>query len=252
MSDKLKSILFLALIIMSLAFAVAVLDFVSSYSRSVVFTRSFTASGEGKVITVPDVAETTFSVLTQGGKDVVKLQQENSRNTNKAVDFLKSKEIDVKDIETSGYNISPRYQYFDCKDGICPPSEIIGYTISNSITVKIRNFDIIGDVLTGVVANGANTVSGVSFTIDDPESFKKEARNEAIKEAREKAVAIARAGGFKIGKIISISESGPYMPYYSTKAMGLASAGMEAADAPMIEPGSQELKVNVTITFEIR
>ena len=165
---------------------------------------------------------------------------------------MKSKGIDVKDIETSGYNISPRYQYFECKDGICPPSEIIGYTITNSIAVKIRNFDIIGDVLTGVVANGANTVSGVSFTIDDPESFKKDARNEAIKEAREKSIAIAKAGGFKIGKIISISESGPFIPYYSTKAMGLVSAGMEAADAPIIEPGSQELKVNVTITFEIR
>lgn len=235
-------------------FVIAVFWYVSVYSRSVVPERSFAISGEGKVVAVPDIAEISVGILTEGGKNLVNLQEENTGKVNAVISFLKEEGIDEEDIKTQYYNISPRYQYFSCPVPLgfesrpCPPSEIIGYSISQSILVKIRSLEKVGDTLSGVVEHGANTVSGPNFTIDDPAALENEAREKAIKEAREKAVSMSKAGKFRLGKLISIQEGfGGYpTPLYFEKADGLGSAG------PTIEPGSQEVSVSVTLTYEIK
>lgn len=235
---------------------IAVFWYVSVYSRSVVPQHSFTVSGEGKVVAVPDIAQLSIGVLTEGGKNLAELQKQNTEKTNRIISYLKEQGIDQKDIKTEYYNISPRYQYFSCPPiplvietpRPCLSSEIIGYSISQNISVKVRDLGKAGNILAGAVEEGANNVSGPNFTIDNPVDFENQARGEAIKQANEKAKSMAEAGGFRLGKLISIQEgfNGYPTPLYFEKAEGLGSAG------PTIEPGSQEVSVNVTLTYEIK
>ncbi|MEK7480486.1 MAG: SIMPL domain-containing protein [Patescibacteria group bacterium] len=239
------------------AFSVA--SYAHTYSRSIEPSafRSFTVSGEGKMVTIPDVAKFSFTVLTQGGINLAELQKENTGKANDAIAFVKSKEVKEKDIATQSYNVTPRYQHFDCRPSpqggsvSCPPPEIVGYEVSQTVNVKIRNFNVIGDLLTGVVENGANSVSQLSFTIDDPTSVENEARNQAIEKARAKAKSIAKAGDFRLGRLLAIQEDGGFPPYARVQSLS-AKAFNEAALAPTIEPGSQDVRVAVTLTYEIR
>lgn len=264
MAEKVKNYLGVAIIIGILVFAYAAWSFVKTYSKLAEPSsfRSFSVSGEGKVVIVPDVATFTFSVVTEGGKNLSQLQKENIEKVNKAIAFVKNNKVDQKDIKTEGYNINPRYQYYDCNRQVqiypapeptpCPPPEIVGYSITQTVGVKVRDFSKAGEIVAGVVENGANSVSGLTFTIDDRAKAENEAREEAIAKAKEKAKAIAKAGDFKMGRLLGIEEG--YQPYYGygmgggMESMSLKAA---AAPAPTIEPGSQEVKITVTLRYEI-
>lgn len=251
----------------------ATLWYLRSFSAATALQRTFQVQGEGKIVAVPDVAQFSFGVITEGGKNISDLQKKNSEKSNVIISFLKEQGIEEKDIKTESYTISPRYQYYSCPPVIlrgeisgggseavesfperirpCPPSEIVGYTIQQSVSVKVRNLDKVGEILAGIAERGANNVYGPNFTIDDPVALQNEAREKAVAQAREKAQSLAKAGGFRLGKIVSIHEglSGPSypIPFY---AQAEKAVGGEVA--PQIEPGSQEVVVNVTVTYEIR
>ena len=257
MDTKIKNYLGLALISGIVFVIFAGYWFVSSTSASLPPSRTFYVADEGKAVAVPDVAELTFGGLTEGGNNLAELQKENSEKINKVISFLKENNIEEKDIKTQSYNISPRYQYFSCPAPLsvsakpCPPAEIVGYSINQNILVKVRDLGKVGDVLTGVVKNGANSVSGPNFTIDDPTELQNKAREEAIGKAKQKAQAIAKAAGFRLGKLISISETSfpQPMPYLKSAAFEMG-GGSEIS--PSIEPGSQEITANVSLTYEIK
>ncbi len=257
--EKTKQYVHFALTIALLVGAYAALTYVNAYSSSIQPSsyRSFSVTAQGKTIAVPDIARFTFSVVTQGGKDLASLQEMNTASMNKAIDFLKSEGVDAKDVKTSGYTISPRYQYSDCgmyATAVCPPPVIVGYTVTQNVDVTIRDFTKIGGLLSGIVKQGANSVSQLQFTIDDPTKVKEAARADAIKKAQAQAQEIAKAAGFSVGRLLSISESGSVPVYYNAmRAAGAAQGGamMESA-APTIEPGSQETDVTVTLQYEIK
>ena len=167
MTEKIKNYLGVAIIISIFILAISAWSYVNSYSKVVEpgSFRSFSVSGEGKVVAVPDVAEFDFSVITEGGKNIASLQKENTDKTNKIIEFVKGKNIASKDIKTLSYNLTPRYQTYSCPEigGPCPPQEIIGYTITQRIAVRVRDFAKIGDLLSGVIENGANSVSDLCF-----------------------------------------------------------------------------------------
>ena len=254
--DQIKKYLGIVLTVAIAVFAIAALGYVVSFSRSTAITRIFNVTGEGKIVAVPDIMEFNLSVITEGGKNLVELQKSNSEKINKIVAYLKDKGIKDKDIKTQQYYIEPRYQYYTCDGakGVCPPSVIAGYTVRQIVDVKIRDFDKIGDILTGVVENGANSVSDLSFAIDDRTKLEDQARQEAISKAKEKARSMARAGGFRLGKLVSINESfsGPY--YYENMKSSAVGYGVGGGGdvAPTVEPGSQDVIINMTLQYEIR
>lgn len=260
MDTKIKNHLGIGALISMIILATSSLLFANIYSKSIEPSsyRSFSASGEGKIVAIPDVAQFSFSVLTEGGKNIGALQQENTQKINRAIALLKNVGVDDKDIKTASYNLQPRYQYFSCpisKNSTakpCPPPEIVGYAISQTVSVKIRDFEKIGEILSGIVQSGVNSVSQLSFTIDDPDSLENEARNEAIIKAIAKAESMAEAGGFKLGRLLSISEGGFYPRYAFEKVSSLGLSMDDGAEQPQIEPGSQEVSVNVTLTYEIK
>lgn len=252
-----KYILTIAATIALLTFSYASIQFVQSYEKNIEPSsfRSFSVSAEGEVVAVPDVATFSFTVISEGDTDLASLQADNAKKIDAISSFLEGSNIDKKDIKTTEYSVNPRYK--ECytyrePGGTCPPPEIVGYTVRQSTFVKIRNFEIIGDILSGVVSSGANSVSQLQFDIDDRTALEAQAREKAIKEAYEKAKQIASAGNFSVGKILDIQEGYSYRyknsyGYASDMAFGVE----EASFAPAIEAGSQEISIQVSITYEI-
>ena len=252
MRQDIKNYLGIALIILSAVFAYAAISYTMTYSNSVRLAGpSFSVSGEGTITVIPDIARFTFSVITEGGKNLANLQSENTGTANNVINFLKENGVSSEDIKTERYNVSPRYQYTNCfeRADVCPPAEITGYTISQSVGVKVRDLDKAGDILAGVVGNGANSVSQLTFTIDDPAKVENKARAEAITQAKIKAKAIADASGFKLGRILSIDTNNfSPIPYYRTGGID----GFRVEATPLIEPGSEDVTVNITLIYEIK
>ena len=164
------------------------------------------------------------------------------------ISFVKSQGIEAKDIKTSGYNLSPDYQY----DENLRRSFIVGYTITQSVNVKVRDFDKLPKVLSGLTPVGVNQISGISFTVEDPEKFMREARKIAFERAKAKAQSMASQNGVRLGKVVNINEFGGYpppIPYFGrVEALG---KGGDIAP-PTIEPGTEEITVQVSVTYALR
>lgn len=258
MNPSIKNALGVFLIIGLLSLSYASISFVGEFGRSIEPSsfRSFWVSAEGEAVTVPDIAMFSFSVITDGGTDIAALQKENAEKMNAGITFLKVLKIKEEDITTQSYNLNPRYSRSKCDFGDgkpCPPPEIVGYSIRQSVSVKIRNFDNISKAMSGIVDAGANSVGSLSFTIDDPTSVQDEAREEAIDKAKVKARAMAKAADFNLGRLLEISED----RYASPAPRGFAETAMvklqadDSAIAPSIEPGSQEVRVSIRLKYEI-
>ncbi|MDI6734499.1 MAG: SIMPL domain-containing protein [Patescibacteria group bacterium] len=259
MTEKIKNYLGIAIIISILIIAVSCWNYVRYFRDSIEPSafRSFSVSGEGKVVAVPDVAQFTFGVVTEGGKNIADLQKNNTEKVNKAIAFIKAQGVDSKDIKTRSYNLEPRYENYTCprEGGVCPPPKIVGYTINQSVLVKIRDFTKIGDILSDVIQNGANTISELQFTIDDLTEVQNKARAEAIDKARDKAYKMAEAGGFGVGRLLSIDENNNYYPrpaMYEKATLGMGGGDSQTLPAPTIEPGSQEVTANIVLRYEIK
>src|SRR3989344_1568907 len=263
MSNRIKDAIGVAAILGVVVFAYAAWAYVDAFSKSIQPSsfRSFSVSGEGEVVAIPDVAQFTFQVITEGRTDIADLQTQNVDKVNDAIAFVKSQGVEDKDIKTQNFSLDPRYQYYNCSPRplggeveACPPAEIVGYTITQTVAVKVRDFAKIGSIVSGVVENGANSVSQLSFTIDNPDDDESKARAQAIEKAREKAKAVAKAGDFHVGRLLSIQEGGSpiYYPMYEKVALDYGMGGAPvSAPAPTIEPGSQEVKIFVTLVYEI-
>lgn len=207
---------------------------------------TITINGEGMVTAIPDIAEISFGI-TKEDADVAKAQQQVNENMNSFIDELKKMSVEAEDITTTGYRINPVYDYNNGKQ------VLRGYRVEQNIEVKIRNLDKIGDTLNLAVAQGLNQVSGLEFTIDDPESLKQEAREIALENAKEKAESLADIADVKLGKIVTFSESestpSTYASYDLLRSDGLG--GAAEYEAPSIEAGSTEVTINVTVSYEI-
>ena len=215
-------------------------------------------SGEGKVTAKPDVARVTATILTEK-ESLQEAQAENSRKSQAVTEYLKRQGVAEKDIRTTGYNISPQYSYpSPCPPyGVCPLEErrpkIIGYQVRNSYEVTIRDLAKAGAVLAGVVSAGANEVYGISFTIDDPDALKAEARKAAIAEAREKAKVLASDLGMRIGRVANFSEGGSFPPpVFFGREMALDGKGGGGDFEPSVQPGENEIIVIVSVTYEFK
>ena len=234
----------IAAFIVNLVFAV--MPAVKRFGKSLPSMRTVTVSAEGKVTISPDIAETSFGVVSRG-QDPVKLADDNNKKVTAAIEFLKKQGIEVKDIKTVGYNLNTEY------DWTAKERKILGYILTQTVGVKIRDLNKAAAIIGGLTPLGVNEVSGISFSIDDPEKYLTEARAEAFKKAQEKAAAMATSNGVSIGKVLNISEYGgaPPMPYYYGKGGPMMAEVARDVAAPSIEPGSQEVRVSVTVTYEL-
>ena len=213
--------------------------------------QTISVEGEGKVTVVPDIAVISFAVISEG-KDPAAIQDENSKKMNAAIEFVKAQGIADKDIKTTGYSLYPKYDFgppIILPDGT-RKQEIIGYTLTQTVRAKVRDLKKVSGVLGGLPPRGINEINSVSLDVDDPNEFMNQARSEAFSKAREKALAMAKAAGVRLRRVVTFSEGGRGWPgpIYLEAGKG----GDLAIPAPQIEPGSQEIVVNVSVTYEIR
>lgn len=211
------------------------------------YPREITVSGEGKTFAVPDIALIQLGVVTEGLKvgDVVK---ENTEKMNNILKEIKALGVEEKDIKTTSYNLAPRYEWTEDGKRIFK-----GYTLTQQISVKIRNFEKIGDVLEKSTEKGANLVGDLQFSIDEPEKVRQEARKEAIEKAKAKAGQIAQDSGLKLVKLANVYEDYYPRTYSDTLYKSLeATGGGEIAAPPEIQPGEQEVTVTIYLTYRVR
>lgn len=210
--------------------------------------RTFSVSAEGKVTVSPDIAKISFSVVSEGANPK-NITDENNKKMNTAINFIKSQGIDEKDIKTTQYNLNPRYEY----DEKIKKTFISGYILTQAVLVKVRDLSKTAEILGGLPDLGINQIGQISFEIDEPEKFLAEARNKAFDKAKEKAKEMAEKNGVKLGKVINFYEYQGYsQPVYRGLEMMSKGGGDSFASAPQIQTGTEEVIVNVSVTYEIR
>lgn len=210
---------------------------------------TISVSGTGTAAVAPDMAIVSFGVLREG-KTAREALSANNKAMNDVLTAMRDKGIADKDLQTSNFNISPRYHYPKRNsNGEQPPPQIIGYTVSNHLDVRVRDLSQTGEILDLVVSLGVNTGGNIRFTNDDKRSVLKKARIAAVKDAVEKAETLVTAAGVELGDIMTISENFTTPRPQSIARAKFASA--EAADSVPIASGENAYQVTVQITWEL-
>jgi uncharacterized protein len=195
-----------------------------------------TVNGTGSVTAVPDEAEFTLGVQTEGATAREALAA-NSAQMRRVLAALRSAGIAKRDIQTQDVSVSPDYS---------DERTISGYTTRNAVRVKIRDLDRAGAVLDAAANAGANEVYGPTLSRSNHDELQGKALRDAVADARRKAEALAKAAGVQLGEVTAISEGfagGGPEPYYERAALAKADVA--------IEPGTQDIQATVTVTFAI-
>ena len=203
-------------------------------------------TGSANVSVKPDVARLNLGVEVTD-TTVAGARSHAADAMTKVQTALKAKGVQEKDIRTQSLNITP--QYTQSPDRTVPPA-IRGYLVSNVLQVTVRNIDSASEVLDAAVAAGGNTVrvNGISFTVDQPEQFLSQAREEAVKNARARAEVLAKAAGVTLGAARSVTESGNGGPVPLDRAV----AAPAVANAPTpVNPGEQQIQLTVSVVYDI-
>ncbi len=201
-------------------------------------------SGTGKITGAPDTLTITFGV-TVLADTVAQAVATAAESADAVIAALTEGGVAEDDIQTSNYSIFPRYDYRN------DTQTLVGYQVTNSVTVKVRDLDSAGTLIDDVTTAGGDavTVSGVSFSIEDNEALVEAARAAAWDDARAKAEQLAELAGVTLGIPTSIVEtfSSPPVPY----AFGEQSFAAEADTATPIAPGTQEVAVTLSVQYSI-
>jgi uncharacterized protein YggE len=199
-----------------------------------------TVTGLGTVKSVPDEAEVSLGVETQGATAKEALA-ENSARVERLLAALRGAGVAKGDIRTQEFSVYPRYE----TDG----QSSSGYSARNSVSVKIRDLDRAGAILELAARAGANQTYGPMMSSSDREELQQKALAAAVRNARDKAEALAKAAGVGLGRVTAITEGygGPQPLMYAADVRAKAA---EARPVP-IEPGTEDVQATVTVTFSI-
>lgn len=204
--------------------------------------RTITVQGEGTASAAPDMATVTTGVTTVAETAATALRDNNSA-TSRLLDVLTSAGVESRDVQTSSFNVNPEFRHDDRRRS---EPEIIGYRVSNQLTVRIRDLDSLGEILDTLVQEGSNQISGIEFDISDKRELLEKARRGAVEDARQRAETYASAAGVSVGSPLKIEETerGPSPPY------PMARMAMAESSVP-VAAGEKELTVTISMQFEL-
>lgn len=212
--------------------------------------RTMSLTGQAEVKSAPDIAVISAGVVSEArtAREALTL---NNKSMASVLQTIEASGVAKKDIQTSNFSVQPKYKYAKrSSTGEQDPPRIVGYTVSNSVTVIVRELANLGQVLDAVVSSGVNQMNGLSFSIAEPAPLRNQARKLAVAEARERAELYAQAAGVSLGKILSISEAvGVRPPQPVSRRAAFESA---AAAAVPIAQGQQAIQMQVNIVWEIK
>ncbi len=200
-------------------------------------------SATGEATRVPDIAIISAGVTTQAATATDALGQ-NATRMERVRAALKRAGVADRDIQTASISLQPQYKYVENQAPI-----LTGYQASNQLSVKFRDIRASGRILDALVGEGANQINGPNLTIDHPEAALDEARGKAIATGRARADLYARALGMRVTRVISVSESGGYS---SPPPQPMMARAQMAEAKTSIDPGEQQLQINVAMVFELQ
>ena len=212
--------------------------------------RTLSLSGHGEVSAKPDIAIVRLGVEKQAREARAALRAASEAMTAVFAVLKERWNVAEKDMMTSGFSVTPQYVYpkksYEREQG----PRLVGYRVSEMLTVRVRDLKALGGILDDMVRSGSNRISGISFAIDDPRPLRDEARRRAVRDALRKARLYAEEDGFELGPVLNMSERGgsvpPPMPMPRIRAMA-----DKAVPVP-VAAGEQTISANVSITWEIR
>jgi uncharacterized protein len=206
-------------------------------------TVSITASGQ--VTAVPDIASITTGVVSEA-KTAKAAVEANGAAMRDVIAALKTANVADRDVQTSDFSVQPKYTY--PQDGTNTPPQLVGYTVSNKVAIRVREIKRIGEVLDAVVNVGSNQISGISFSVSKSDELLDKARQVAVAAARRKAGIYAEAAGVKLGPVLLISEGSQQAPApQMVRQMAMA----DKASSVPVEAGELALAVDVTVVWAI-
>lgn len=203
--------------------------------------------GEGESTLKPDLAILSLSVMREA-LTAREAMTANNEAMSAVIAAMKETGIADRDLQTSGIQIMPRYNYTNKPDG-SQEAQLVAYQVVNTITVRVRDLAKTGEVIDKSVTLGVNQGGNVSFANDKPEPAMTEARKKAVANAVEKAKTLAEAAGVTLGKVIEMSETSYAQPPMPIEAKAFA---RDAAGAAPIEAGENAYRVQVNMIFELK
>jgi uncharacterized protein YggE len=206
--------------------------------------RVVSVNGEGRITAVPDQATVMTGVETRADTPAAALAQ-NSASANALMKVLQQHGVAERDIQTSGFNLSPQYQY--PRDGNGEPS-LLGYTVSNQLSIRVRDLVQLGALLDALVQAGSNRMSGIEFSHSKQDEITNQARAAAIKDARQRAELYAQAAGVAVGAVLSIRDQGISAPQPMYR---MAVSEAMVGGAPPVAAGEQQVQAFVQVPFEL-
>lgn len=243
---------YLTIVIITLVGLVLIKELNISYPLAV--TTSSTSGelavvGEGKIEIVPDTASVDLGIVVNDARSVEAAQQGINTINNAIVNAVTALGVKKEDIKTSNYSINPNYNYTSNPNGT-----ITGYNGNTTVTVKVKDTTLLPGVIEAATKAGANQVFGTNYTVDNPNEYREQARDEAIANAKEQANKLAKELGIRLGKVVNIVESGtdsntPY-PVFAERSASMSYGGN--APSPDLQPGSQTITSVVTLYFDKR
>jgi uncharacterized protein YggE len=206
-------------------------------------TDAITVTGSGRVALKPD------TVLVELGAEVraanlTEAAAEAARRMTEVLARVKGLGVADRDITTVTYSVQPVVPPRRKEDEI---PHIIGYQVANIVQLRIRNLDAAGRILDAAVAAGANTVRGLTFTVDQRAKPEAEARALAVRDATVKARQLAEAGGVKLGELLSVSEGVSRPPIGFPRTAG----AFELSAPGPVQTGEVEISIVVETRFAI-
>ena len=204
--------------------------------------------GQGHISAEPDTAFINSGVTTQA-KTAREALSANTASMTNLIIVLENAGIEPKDIQTANFSIQPQYVYADSSGNKRPP-RIVGYSVSNSVAVRVREIENLGVILDQIVSVGANTINNISFSVKDTDALYNEARERAMADAIQKANLYANAASVELGRITSISENGGFQPQ-PVGAPRLAMMEMAASAPVPVQAGELTYNITVSVQWEL-
>ena len=209
---------------------------------------SITASASAEVKVTPDKAQINIGIVTRG-TDASTVQEENATQTDAVVAALKAQGVADKSIRTEYVSLSPTYDYE--KGG-----EPTGYQMSTTLTVSDLDIDDVGAVVEAAVGAGAGRIDSMRYYASNYDEAYAQALNDAIAASRDKADAMAKAAGVRIGGVVNITEgyqdTSARYTYAAAEAVYDAGGGVNGIAKSMgAMPGELSITAYVTATYTI-
>ena len=232
----------LALVLVSSAGSMALAQ--STPGADTVFlATTLNLSAYGEVRVVPDMASIGMGVVTEAPTAAGALRA-NAAQMNKVMAALKAAGIAPKDIQTSGLSLNAQYDYVENQ-----PPKLRAYQASNQVTVVIQDLTKLGAAVDATVNAGANQVNGISFGVKSPEAAENAAREAAARALMAKADLYARVTGYKVSRLVSLSESGGYSVPQPMPMMAMAR--MDKAESTPVASGEMRIRVDVSGVYQL-